>query len=78
MTFGALFINCVYAGPSPGYSSRGGQKPEGGPHFKNTVLDVRSNQGVKREMGSQISNGGPGTTGPPLATAVCVWLRSAM
>jgi len=29
----------------------GGQKPEGGLHFKNTVLDVCSNQGAKREMG---------------------------
>jgi len=29
----------------------GGQKLEGGPHFKNTVLDVCSNQGAKREMG---------------------------
>jgi len=38
-------------GPSPGFSSRGGQKLEGGPHFKNTVLDVCSNQGAKREMG---------------------------
>ena len=24
----------------------------------------------KREMGAQISNGGPGTTAPPLATAL--------
>jgi len=36
----------------------GGKKTEGGaqnqkevPHFKNTVLDVCSNQGAKREMG---------------------------
>jgi len=36
----------------------GGQKPEGGaknqkggPHFLNTLLDVCSNQGPKREMG---------------------------
>jgi len=27
------------------------QKPEGGPHVWNTVLDVWSNQGAKREMG---------------------------
>jgi len=45
---------------------RRGQKTEGGPHFKNTVLDVCSNRGAKREMGgAPISNGGPGTTGPP-------------
>ena len=30
-----------------------------GLHFKNTVLDVCSNRGAKREMG------GPGTTAPP-------------
>ena len=53
------------AGPSPGFSSRGGQKPggaknqKGAPHFKGTVLDVCSNQGTKREMGgAQILNGG--------------------
>jgi len=32
---------------------RRGQKPEGGPHLKNTVLDVYSNQGAKREMGGR-------------------------
>jgi len=66
-------------GPSPGLSSRGGQKPEGGaknrkggPHFVNAVLDVCHNRGAKREMGvAPISNGGgPGTTAPPLATAL--------
>jgi len=42
-------------GPSPGFSSRRGQKPEGGAknqkgtHLQNTVLDVSSNQGAKRE-----------------------------
>jgi len=52
-------------GPSPEYSSRG-EKPEGGAHFKNTVLDVCSNQGAKREMGGhRFQIGGPGTTGPP-------------
>jgi len=49
----------AYSGPSPGYSSRGGQKTEAGAHLKNTALDVCSNPGAKREMG------GPGTTGPP-------------
>jgi len=65
-------------GPSPGFSSRGDQKPEGraknqkgGPHFKNTVLDVCSNQGTKREMGGhRFQMGGPGTTDPPLATTL--------
>jgi len=42
----------------------GGQKPEGRPHFKNTVLDVCSNQGAKREMG------GRAPLAPPLATTL--------
>jgi len=45
---------------------RRGQKPEEGPHFKNTVVDVCSNQGAKREMGgAPISNGGVGHHWPP-------------
>jgi len=37
----------------------------GGEHFKNTLLDVCSNQGVKREMGRhRFQMGGPGTTDP--------------
>ena len=59
------------AGPSSGFSSRGGQTPEWGPYFKDTVLDVCSNRGAKREMGGhRFQMGGPGTTGPPLATAL--------
>ena len=34
------------AGPSPGFSSREMQKPERGPHFKNTILDLYSNRGA--------------------------------
>jgi len=59
-------------GPSPGFSSRGaknqkeGSKTRRGPHFKNTILDVCSNRGAKREMGGhRFQMGGPGTTGPP-------------
>jgi len=38
----------------------------GGPHFKNTVMDVCSNWWAKREMGGhQFQMGGPGTTGSP-------------
>ena len=48
----------VSVGPSPGFSSRGGQKTEGGPHFLNTVLDVCSNRWAKREMGGTDFNGG--------------------
>jgi len=45
---------------------RRGQKPEGGPHFQNTVLDVCSNRWAKREMEEhRFQMGGPGTTGPP-------------
>jgi len=54
------------SGPLPGFGSRGGQKPEGGAHFLNTVVDVCSNRRAKREMGGhRYSNVGPGTTGPP-------------
>jgi len=72
LKFACKFHSVVLAGPSPGFSSRGGQKPggaknqKGGPRFKNTVLDVCSNQGVKREMeGQRVQMAGPGTTGPP-------------
>jgi len=60
------------AGPSPGFSSRGeGPNTRREPHFKNTVLDVCSNRGAKREMGEhRFQMGGPGTTSPPLATAL--------
>jgi len=34
-----------------GPKTRRGQKPEGGPHFKNTILDVCSSRWAKREMG---------------------------
>jgi len=48
-----------------------GNKTEGGQHFKNTVLDVCSNQGAKREMGGhRFQMGGACTTGPPQATAL--------
>ena len=67
------FFACV-SGPLPGFSSRANtrkreQKAEGGPHLKNTVLDVCSNQRAKSEM-AQISSEGPGTTGPPMATTL--------
>jgi len=32
-------------------TKRRGQKQEPGPHLQNTVLDVCSNKGAKREMG---------------------------
>jgi len=45
---------------------RRGQKTEGGSHFWNTVLDICSNQGAKRETGGhRLQMGGPGTTGSP-------------
>jgi len=44
----------------------GGKNQKGGPHFKNTVLDVCSNRGAKREMGGhRFQMGGPGITAPP-------------
>jgi len=49
------------------YQARRQDIAAGGPHFKNTVLDVCSNQGAKREMGGhRFQMGGPGTTGPPV------------
>jgi len=46
---------------------------KGGPHFKNTVLDVCSNRWAKREMGgTDFKWRGPGTTAPPLATALVI------
>jgi len=47
--FNVLFL--PLSSPLPGFSSKGGQKPEGGPHLKNTVWDACSNQEAKREMG---------------------------
>jgi len=53
-------------GPPPGRSSRGGQKPEGGPHFKNTVLDVGSNRWAKSEIGGhRFQMGGRAPLPPP-------------
>jgi len=59
-------------GPSPGYSTWGGskkrrraQKPEGGPHFKNTVLDYAATKGPNVKWGAQISNGGTWHHCPP-------------
>ena len=36
------FACYVGTGPSPGFRSKGGQKPQGRPHFLNTILDVCS------------------------------------
>jgi len=55
-------------------NKRRGQKPEGGPHFENTVLDVCSNMGAKREMGGHIFQmGGRAPLAPQLTMAlVCI------
>jgi len=61
----------AHSGPSPGFSSRRGQKPEGGAHFQNTVLDVCSNQGAKCEMGgTYFKLWGRAPLARPLATAL--------
>jgi len=50
---------------------RRGQKPEGGPHFWNTVLDVCSNRWVKPEMGvTHLKWGWGAPPAPPLATGL--------
>jgi len=48
----------------------GPKTSRGGAHFKNTVLDVCSNQGAKREMGGTYFKWGPATTAHPLAAAL--------
>ena len=50
---------------------RRGKKTEGGPHFKNTVLNVCRNQWAKREMGGhRFQMGGRAPLAPPLANAL--------
>ena len=71
-------------GPSPRFSSGGGaktkrrgQKPEGGPHFENTILDVCSNIRAKREMGgTDFKWGSRAPLPPPLATAGLAWKKN--
>jgi len=61
----------VKAGPSPGFSSRGGQKSggaknrSGGHIFKIQYWMYVATEGPNVKWGAPILNGGPGTTGPP-------------
>jgi len=56
----------AYPGPSPGFSIRGAKNQKGEAHFKNTVLDISSNQGAKREMGgTDFKWGGRAPLAPP-------------
>ena len=48
----------------------GPKNRRGGAHFSNTVLDVCSNRGNKREMGGTDFKWGAGHHCPPLATAL--------
>jgi len=66
-------------GPSPGFSSRGAKNQKEGPetrragHIKKDSIGCMQKWGSKREMGGHpISNGEPGTTAPPLATALSI------
>jgi len=44
----------------------GRPKPQGGPHFLNTILDVRRNRGPNMKWRTHIlKGGGAGTTGLP-------------
>ena len=53
------------------YQARRQDIAAGGPHFKNTVLDVCSNQGAKREMrGTDFKLGGRALLATPLAAAL--------
>jgi len=63
----------VWVGPSLGFRNRRGQKPQGGPHFLNTILDVCRNWGAKHEMGhTHFKMCGANTTGPLLSTTLGV------
>jgi len=68
----------VEAGPSPGFSTREGQKPDGGAKKQQGGTFLKYSIGCMQQPGGQMWNGGnrfqmggPGTTGPPLATALC-------
>jgi len=50
----------ICTGPSPGFSSRGGQKPEDGATF------LKYSIGCMQQPVGQTWNGGPGTSVPPL------------
>jgi len=58
-------------GPSPEFSSRGGQKPERGATFlKYSIGCMQQPVGQRWNGWAPILNGGLGTTGPPLATTL--------
>jgi len=65
-------VQNVYAGPSPGFSSRGGQKPEGGAKFLKYSIGCMSQPGGQTwNRGASISNGGGrAPLALPLATAL--------
>jgi len=68
-----------YAGSSPEFSSRGGQKPEGWATFLKYSIGYKQ-QPVGQTWNGEapISNGGPGTTGHPLATALSLWYQRCL
>ena len=54
-----------------GQNQKGGPKPEGGAHLKNSVLNICSNQGAKSEMGgADFKWRGRAPLAPPLARAL--------
>ena len=53
---------------------RRGQKPEGGAFLKYSIGCMQQPVGQTWNGGAPISNGGPGTTGPPLATVLLLYL----
>jgi len=72
-----LYVTLLNSGPSPGFSSWGGQKPvgeaknqKGGHIFEILYWMYAATRGPNAKWGAQISNGGPGTTAPPLATTL--------
>jgi len=51
-------------GPSPGFRSKGVQKPQGGHIFKIQYWMYATTGGPNMKWGAQILNGEAGTTGP--------------
>ena len=63
--------NCHSPSPSPGFSSRGSQRPEGGAKIlKYSIGCFQQPVGQTWNGGHRFQMMGPGTTGPPLATAL--------
>ena len=75
--YSCLWRHTPATGPSPGFSNRGAKIQKEGPKTRRGATFLKYSIGCMQQQGSQtrngrapISNGGPGTTAPPLATAL--------